>query len=101
MVQACNGGAPRESAPGGSVQAGNDHHNSGIRPAEQRQPKFQTAPILATITEALANLSPTDRLELLRWIASRGLLGLAHVEGFAAASEAAYRFGDVLTTGAQ
>jgi len=65
-----------------------------------RQPSSRhTAAITAAIVAALADMPEEDRPDLMRWIGSLGLLGVAHELGFKAAAADAYRMADSFAAG--
>lgn len=87
------------------LQAG-EHRLTEARWTEdgaRRRPQPRQLPvvtgIIAALAEALAEIEPAERPELLGWVASRGLLGLAHETGFAEAAGVAYRLADTLARG--
>ena len=87
-------------APSSGLLGGNgDQKNSRNQPFEQRRPSSEAVPTLATFEETLAALSASDRMEVLHWIMSCGLLDLAHARGLEAAAKMAYRSGDMPATG--
>lgn len=91
--------APKGDAPRRvQVAAKRSEHSFIGRPPQHRRPPA-TSRVMASITAALADIDPADRPQLLRWIPSRGLLGLAHETGFADAAGLAYRYADMLAGG--
>lgn len=72
---------------------------NSARKQHRRRPPV-TASIMASITDAIADIDPVDRPQLLAWVAARALLGLARERGFAAAAGLAHRYGDTLAGGA-
>lgn len=56
---------------------------------------------MAALTDALSAVKPSERPQLLAWIAGRSLLGLARETGFREAAQAAYCFADILAGSAR
>ena len=65
---------------------------------QRRRPPVTTG-LSSAICDALADIPPEDHGEIMRWLAGRGLIGLAHERGFEAAADVAYRYADTLAGG--
>ena len=52
--------------------------------------------IVDGISRGLLDVEPEDRVDLLKWVVGRGLLGLACERGFVDAAATAYEFADRL-----
>ncbi len=52
--------------------------------------------LLDALTDALADVEPAERPQILQWVASRGSLGFAHERGFAEAAALGYQMADAL-----
>ena len=71
-----------------------DSHRRSRIQLKNRPPA--TSGIMSSLITALADSGPDDRVQVLRWVAAKGLLGLANEQGFRAAAECGYRLADEL-----
>jgi hypothetical protein len=81
-----------------SRQANSPSHSKN--PTDRQPGSRHTAAITASVVAALSEMPEDDRPELMRWVASLGLLGVAHQLGFRAAAADAYRMADSFAAGA-
>lgn len=90
-------GPDRGRGGSGSAYLGRRHTGyNPQRPNRQLAAPECAAAITGAICRALEGLPAEDHQQLMRWIAGRGLLGLARASGFAEAAKVAYRFADQL-----
>ena len=82
-----------------SFLAGNGTRFTKASPTRQPRRPPSTSGLSRAICDALADIPREDHGDIMRWLASRGLIGLAHERGFEAAADAAYRYADTLAGG--